>query len=212
MKIYISNFRYHWISPYSIVDAIFFWKCREDIYGTPWEHKREKLATALEPVSLAIQKFLDFVHPKIDYVKIDKYDTWNMDSTLSKIIVPMLKQLKESKHGSPMVDIEDVSEEFRGPRDEYGFCHEDWDWVLNEMIFAFEHHLDDSWKGQYQSGEIDFKSVPSSFDENGKPTMYTLEHGPNHTWVSDDEAIKKVEDRIQRGFVLFGKYFQALWD
>ncbi len=25
MKIYISNYRYHWISPYTIIENIFFW-------------------------------------------------------------------------------------------------------------------------------------------------------------------------------------------
>ena len=42
------------------------------------------------------------------YVKIDKYDTWSMDHTLSLIIVPMLKQLKATQHGSPNVDDEDL--------------------------------------------------------------------------------------------------------
>ena len=36
-----------------------------------------------------------------------------MDHTLANIILPMLKQLQATKHGSPMVDIEDVPEELR---------------------------------------------------------------------------------------------------
>ena len=40
---------------------------------------------------------------KID-IQIDRYDTWNMDHTLALIVLPMLKQLKKEKHGSPMVD------------------------------------------------------------------------------------------------------------
>jgi len=30
--------------------------------------------------------------------------------------------------------------------------------------------------------------------------------------VCDYDAIEKVEKRIQNGFRLFGKYYQALWD
>ena len=41
-------------------------------------------------------------------VHIDPYDTWNMDSTLSHIILPMLIQVRETKHGSPVIDDEDV--------------------------------------------------------------------------------------------------------
>jgi hypothetical protein len=37
-------------------------------------------------------------------------------------------------------------------------------------------------------------------------------HGPNDTYVCDYEGIRKVHDRIQNGFRLFGKYFQNLWD
>ena len=35
-------------------------------------------------------------------VKIDKYDTWSMDTTLAHIVIPMLKQLKDTKHGVPL--------------------------------------------------------------------------------------------------------------
>jgi hypothetical protein len=34
-------------------------------------------------------------------VVIHRYDTWNMDSTLAHITVPMLKQLKKITHGIP---------------------------------------------------------------------------------------------------------------
>ena len=49
---------------------------------------------------------------KID-IQIDPWDTWNMYNTLADIILPMLKQLKETKHGSPVVELEDVPEELR---------------------------------------------------------------------------------------------------
>ena len=83
-------------------------------------------------------------------IKIHNYDTWSMDHTLAPIILPMLKQLKETKHGAPAVDLEDVPQELRpsnteewqklynegGETDEKFF--ERWDWVLDEMIWAFE--------------------------------------------------------------------------
>lgn len=51
---------------------------------------------------------------------IHPWDTWNMDHTLALIILPMLKQLKATKHGYPA----DLKEE-------------EWDCILDEMIYSF---------------------------------------------------------------------------
>ena len=227
MKIYKSNYRNHWLSPYTILEKIFFW--REIEYDEPII---KKLSDFLTPFSVSWQKFLDFVHPKINYVKIDRYDTWSMDHTLADIILPMLKQLRDTKHGSPMVDVEDVPEELRRvgyedgssqfilkfedqeqyQKDSWDITHRRWEWVLNEMIFAFEHLIDESWEEAYRSGEIDTQSVPCEWDENGKPTLYIFEDGPNHTYQCDYDGMRKVYDRMDNGFRLFGKYYRGLWD
>jgi hypothetical protein len=83
-------------------------------------------------------------------IKLDKYDTWNMDNTLSLIILPMLKQLKETKHGSSFVDNIDAPEHLKAPpkendRDTDEFFHARWDWVMDEMIWAFETHAKDDY-------------------------------------------------------------------
>ena len=46
-------------------------------------------------------------------VRIDYWDTWNMDVSLAHIILPMLKQMVDDKQGAPNVDCEDVPEELR---------------------------------------------------------------------------------------------------
>ena len=89
MRVYISNYRDHWISPYTILEKIFFW--REIDYDEPII---EKWSNRLMPLSVTYQKVMDFIHPRINYVKIDKWDTWSMDHTLGLIVLPMLKQLK----------------------------------------------------------------------------------------------------------------------
>jgi hypothetical protein len=176
------------------------------------------------PISRAIQSVLDFVHPQINYVKIDKWDTWSMDHTLSHIILPMLKQLQRDKHGSPFVDDEDVPEELKStaapPKvneydtDENHFKR--WDWVMGEMIFAFECKADDSWEEAFREGEHDILWVPVDVDGNEVPKgdhKYTeMRRGPNDTYKCDYDGMKKVEERIQNGFRLFGKYYQGLWD
>ena len=215
MKVYLSGYRYHWLSPYTILEKVFFW--REIDYDEP---VIERWSDRLNPLCVAAQKFLDFVHPKIEYVKIDHYDTWSMDHTLAHIVLPMLKQLKKDKHGSPLVDDEDVPEELRStsaPAKENEWDTDDnhfkrWDWVMDEMIQAFECKVDDSWEDQYRSGEHDIKSVPCAWDANGKPTLYTFEDGPNNTYKCDYEALFAHNKRNSNGFRLFGKYYEGLWD
>jgi hypothetical protein len=222
MKVYINNYRDHWLSPYTILKAVCFWEKDDGVFynleDKP-DHKYEKWVNRLNPICMGIQKVLNFVHPRIEYVKIDRWDTWSMDHTLAYIILPMLKQLKKDTHGAPWVDDEDVPRELRSvyafPKEEYdtdGNHFARWDWVLDEMIFAFECKNDDSWQDAYRSGEFDSKSKACAWDKNGKATMYKLVDGPNHTYKCDYDGMKVVEDRIQNGFRLFGKYYQTLWD
>ena len=217
MKVYFSGYRNHWLSPYTILEKVFYW--REIDYDEPII---EKWSNRLSPLCVAAQKFLDFVHPKIEYVKIDRYDTWSMDHTLGRIVLPMLKQLKASKHGAPYTDDEDVPDGIglrstEAPAKENEWDIDDnhfkrWDWVIDEMIFAFQCELDDSWEEAFREGVIDWKSVACAWDENGKPTMYSMEDGPNNTYKCDYDGMKVVQTRIRNGFCLFGKYYQNLWD
>ena len=223
MKVYISNYRNHWLSPYHILEFVCFWEKNNDVFYNLEDKPNapyEKWVNFLDPICKAIAKVMDVIHPKVDYVKIDHWDTWSMDHTLGKIALPMLKQLKDKKHGSPCVDDEDVPEELKSTSapakenewDVDGNHFKRWDWVMDEMIFAFDHHINKEWEEAYRSGEFDHKSVACEWYENGKPKMFRLEEGPKHTHKADYEGMRVVEDRIKNGFRLFGKYYQGLWD
>jgi hypothetical protein len=220
MKIYFSNYRNHWISPYTILEKIYFW--REIDYDEPII---EKWSDRLLPICRAWNKFLDFIHPQIRYVKIDKYDTWNMDGTLSPIILPMLKQLNANKHGAPNVDDDDVPEELKSttapPKenkwDTDANHFKRWDWVMDQMIWSFEQlQPDNDWEEQYTSGVCDWKFVPVDAEGNevpkGEHKFSEMRHGPNHTYEIDWEGRNKHQERISNGLRLFGKYYQSLWD
>ena len=163
-----------------------------------------------------LYRFLNWVHSKKSRtirVRIDPWDTWSMDYTLAHIILPMLKQLKENTHGSPHVDDDDVPEHLRSTlvsdkKNEHDIDdnhHLRWEWVLDEMIFAFENKLDDSWEDQFRTGKIEFLTKKL---DNG---MSELVRGPNDTSKTDWEGRKAYAKRISNGFRLFGKYYEGLW-
>jgi len=158
---------------------------------TRFEKFLEKVDNAMQGVyNCTINLFLDRREQKVK-IRIDKWDTWNMDHTLASIVLPMLKQLKDTTHGAPNVDPEDVPKELRpkkqdvlkykeiGETDDTFFKR--WDWVLDEMIYAFESKAckEDLWM---------------RFD------------------IDDKEGMRKEQERISNGFRLFGKYYEGLWD
>jgi hypothetical protein len=138
-------------------------------------------------------------------VRIDRWDTWSMDHTLAHIVLPMLIQLKATKHGAPWVDDEDVPEELRStsapPKEnEYDTDsnhHLRWDWILDEMIWAFNQKCRDHWEDDYYGDYVEDQkngSMAGSFE-----------------WV-DHEGQKAHQERMSNGFRLFGKYYENLWD
>ena len=65
-------------------------------------------------------------------VRIDRWDTWSMDHTLAHIVLPMLVQLKATQHGHPA-----------------NMTEQEWDDILDEMIWAFEQKCRDDWMDDY---------------------------------------------------------------
>lgn len=201
MKIYLSKPRYHWLSPYTILEKVFFW--REIDYDEPLI---DKWSDRLLPLCKGLQKLLDFIHPEIKQVKIDYWDTWSMDNTLAPIILPMLKQLKATKHGYGFIEDEDAPKHLRSiyalPKNPWDWddnAEARYDWVLDEMIWAFEQLCNEDHEKEF-------------FDHSG--IDYSDKNFLNHMGKIkiDSEGLKAHNDRINRGLTLFGKYFRTLWD
>lgn len=184
---------------------------------TEYEQFLEKLEDAVQSVyNLINVPFLDKRKQKIR-VHIDPWDTWSMDHTLAEIILPMLVQLKNTKHGAPNVDPEDVPENMRPGKLEVEMYKKDgttdalffkrWDWVLDEMIWAFNEHTKEDGEAQFYSGESDIVF------EKIEGTAYSeMKRGPKDTFEIDMEGLKAYNQRKANGFRLFGKYYQSLWD
>ena len=186
-------------------------------------------------MKVTIGPYKDETGERREEVVIHDYDTWNMDHTLALIILPMLKQLKERKHGAPYVEMPDRPEHlqcYKEPED-YDtdkFHFEAWDWVMDEMIWAFQHKVDDDWEETFfkEPGEdpvhavreLEFKGVGACQlrlfpDEHGDMEdyeLYELVRDPEPTRTFDSEGYAKYKKRITNGFRLFGKYYEGLWD
>ena len=143
-------------------------------------------------------------------IRIDEYDSWNCDHTLSLIALPLLKQLKEQKDSAPWVDDEDVPEELRStsakPKeneydiDEFHFAR--WEYVLDCMIWSFEQHAN------YDQEEDKF----FHWDETQQaPEGSVLNDLGLGKCKIDKEGLMAYHARKQKGFVLFGKYLRNCW-
>ncbi len=215
MKVKIGNYLPYW-GPYQIAELLMFWEPHDSVRA----HEFGKWLAG-DDHETWIGKVCQWIYSKRKRtvkVKLDPWDTWNMDDTLSIIILPMLKQLQRDKHGSAIVDPEDVPEDLRPPNgaerlsDEDNTVSERWDWVMSELIWTFEQLQPDyDWEEQYQSGEVDIQWKPAKIDVDGEPELCEMVNGPKHTFTVDHEATKKHQDRISNGLRLFGKYYQGLW-
>ena len=73
-----------------------------------------------------LYRWFDYSPQQSIKVKIDKWDTWSMDHSLAHIILPMLKQLKETNYGYPGT-----------------LTEAKWNDIMDKMIYAFEHKVRD---------------------------------------------------------------------
>lgn len=219
MKVYIGPYE-NWFGPHQLAEKLCFWARKNvvDEYGMrdypeyvfkfgewlaygKWRgvddipQSKKNLFTNDDPETwlYRLMQWVDKKKKRKIKIRIDKYDTWSMDHTLALIVLPMLKQLKETNHGSAQVDMEDVPTEMRSTNTEewddqsvFEFYNESeviakhdihtrWNWVMDEMIFAFEFILDEDNRYSHK------------FDQ-------------------------AVEDRVANGLKLFGKYYRGLWD
>ena len=230
MRVKIGKY-INYIGPYQIAEKLCFWvKEVEDEYGIKnkpqWVHDFGTWLAGGEEKESLLYKFCLWVESKRTRkikVHIDRWDTWSMDHTLSYIVLPMLKQLNKTKHGAPFVDDEDVPEHLRSTSAEPKENEWDtdsnhflrWDWVMSEMIYAFECQLDDTWEDKYWTGEWGKPDFIKSDKEYPNPvtgemeSTYQINQG---TRKCDWDGLKKEQERIQNGFRLFGRYYQGLWD
>jgi hypothetical protein len=136
------------------------------------------------------------------HVEVHEHDCWSADTTLAHIITPVLIKLRELKHGVAWVEHSDVPKEMRKTADDFKdteyswsetgcYAPEYWDYVMGEMIWAFQSVLD-------EDGE--------------RETWYTWDENHEKIVNFDKKKYDEYMNRQKNGLILFGKYYRSLWD
>jgi hypothetical protein len=224
MKVYIGPFPKTWIHTSKIENKWLSWNHKKSHYDvdeaeyTKWDKRVIKICDWIhDKMCMPINNHILSKRKRKVKIKLHDYDVWNGDDTLAMIILPLLKKTREDKQGCPIIDNEDLPEHMHIPGDyddkntnDYDTkLEEAWDYVLGEMIYAFESGLDNNWEDQFVSGETDWISIEDTHPTYGK--VYRYEEGPNHTYKVDRDAMKIANDRRDNGRRLFAKYFHNLW-
>jgi len=212
MKVKIGPYL-NWWGPYQIAELLLGNPDKDRFcmdYKPGW---RARMADRLGDW-LANTRFADlcqWIHDKRKrqvYVHIDNYDVWNMDDTLRLIIHPMLVRLKQTKHGSGFVDDADVPDPLQStapgardgcenPWDSDHNLHPRYDWLLDELIWAFGHD-----KEAVESGFYDHSAVDRTKNLNTQVSQLKV----------DREGLEAYHARLSNAYRLFGKYYETLWD
>ena len=127
-------------------------------------------------------------------------DVFSIDNWFESVIVDMLKQLKETKHGYPA-----------------DMTSEEWDSKLDRMIYCFTEMQEDkcSEKNEYEDEymqQTGFRQVTA----NGKTFTAIQNYSDEELkklWFNRELEIDNYRRSMQdEGFELFNTYFRNLWD
>lgn len=158
------------------------------------------------------------------YIFSDR-DVWNLDNTLSKIIVAGLIKYKNSKrHGYPSEAIYDyhLNEKYTESEinamivsgsksyDEDAVCHY-WESCIDKMIFSFQEHPE-YYELEQPITEPDVRTVSRYRLISFIPKQGYSQADVDEYNKRESEYDKDIEERKKEGRSLFLKYYDSLWD
>lgn len=148
-------------------------------------------------------------------VKLHDYDVWGASSSISYIIVPILKGLRDARLSCIAVDDEDVPDHLkltnlpRSHPENIEFIQKRWHWVLDEIIWAFEQ-VNIDWEEQYVTRNAQFLNDCQLYINDPEKEDFLLDQIERHI-IIDQEGQDKHIARMMNGYRLFGKYYPHMW-
>lgn len=154
-------------------------------------------------------------------IHIDDYDIWSADNTIALIMVPLLKKLKTEYLGYPsQIDCIDIPADMQitpeevGSEEVFNKKQAQWDYILGEMIWAFEQHVNDDNDEQFYHNIDQLELIPTPVDDIKGYTQIEIneQKDPNKPpYRCDREGLEQHHRRIKNGLYLFAKYYNNLW-
>ena len=123
-------------------------------------------------------------------------DVWSVNSFLSEIIPPMLKRLKETKHGIPcVVDKMETDKEMKE-------AEKQWDEILDTIIWTFETSK------KIADNELAYfeRWTQKKADKYNK-IWVDYKYEPKPRAMTKEECL-----RYKKGWFYLQKFFYSLWD
>lgn len=164
-------------------------------------------------------------------IRFNKSEVWNLDKHLAKVIVQGLEQFKTlNKHTIPphlvteVINPETGMEVYWDYSEDY--CEEQWQELLDKMIFAFVEHPTyfdiEPYNFYYDDLSHPEKFPPVVWEEHpvyGKVTEWRqiLKEGVTQEevdawWERSRAYDAEIKRKVSEGRELFIKYFDSLWD
>ena len=119
-------------------------------------------------------------------------DTWGMDGYLLEVMIPMMKHLKETKHGHPAC-----------------YTEKRWDKIMDKMISGLEAG------DRFLEGDYFDEIQPDWASEiTGENLLDKINKHPikKSTWTKYNQMSRKDEKEFHRAMELINRDFFALWD
>jgi len=217
MKVYLGKYGTYWSN----------WYLTGKIYKLIYRNKFDFLSDDEYDAKIKIEKYLDkiipewfwkfvnfFTNRRYTYIKIDDYDIWSLDHTLSMIILESLRKFKQSYidsevKGIPGPFLTDPEYENQMCFDFYQSAYneqsdiDNWIRTLDKMIYSFDSIVND--------GKSKF------FDHSECTDLHENMSGDEFTDSINKIKVDKIGleihyQKVDEGLLLFSKYFKNLWD
>lgn len=143
-------------------------------------------------------------------IKIHNHDVWNVDETLSQIIVPLLKKFREKRRGVPseLLDPSKEGDTEKEDKESYERAEKKWNEILDKIMWSMEEC----------SAHHDRKPIPT--EDSAEWKEWVDESGQERfEFVWKDEKEREIFHKefdeygrkLQEGCELFGKWFTEFW-
>jgi hypothetical protein len=132
----------------------------------------------------------------IDVIRIDSDDTWDMDNRLARIVLPMLKQFRRHVHepyGGYPSELNKRNLAAFEPQMAFSFIDANAEFEAAETIAA------ETWKAHVDAMIWSFQQIVDDPNHSHPPARFNGDYRAYHA-------------EVRRGLLLFGEFYQSLWE